>query len=117
MTAMLDKISNLKPCTYQFKNISDQQQYSGFIAQDVMKIFPSLVMHNVNPERKIDVYTMDYSGFGVIAVKGIQELQPIIEEQKFVNEQQKLKITMLEDRLAKLEAALATIAENKSAVK
>ncbi len=82
MTAMLDKIKQLKPSTYQFKNTTDKQEYNGFIAQDVMKIFPSLVMHNVNPERKLDVYTMDYSGFGVLAIKGIQELAPIVEEQK-----------------------------------
>jgi hypothetical protein len=102
MRTMLEKIKQLKPATYQFKTTKDQQQYSGFIAQEVMKIFPNLVTHNVIPERKLDVYTMDYSGFGVIAVKGIQELQLIIEDDK-------KKITTLEERITKLEAALAAI--------
>ena len=91
------------------------------IAQDVMKLFPGMVTHNVNPERKLDVYTMDYSQFGVLAIKGIQELQPIIEEQqlvneeqKLVNEEQKLQIATLKDQLAKLEAALAIITANKN---
>jgi hypothetical protein len=99
---MLDKIMQLKPYAYQFKNTDDTQEYNGFMAQDVMKIFPNLVVHTDIPERHQDVYTMDYSGFGVIAIKGIQELQTIIQEQ---NE----KIATLESRLARLEAVVATI--------
>lgn len=113
MAAILDKINQLKPSTYQFKNTTDKQEYNGFIAQDVLKIFPGMITHNVNPEHQLDIYTMDYSGFGVIAVKGIQELQPIIEEHQKTNEQQKLKIAMLEGRLAKLEAAFATMTKNR----
>jgi hypothetical protein len=112
MTTMLEKIGQLKPSTYQFKNTKDTQEYNGFIAQDVMKIFPSLVMHNVNPERKLDVYTMDYSGFGVLAIKGIQELEPVVEEQKIVNDEQKEEIATLKERISKLEAALATLTVN-----
>jgi hypothetical protein len=114
MDAMLEKIMQLKPSSYQFKNSTNNQEYNGFIAQDVMKIFPAMVKHNLDPERKLDVYTMDYSQFGVLAVKGIQELQPIVEEQKLINEEQKLKINMLEDRLAKLEAALTALTQNKN---
>jgi len=102
MGTTLEKIMLLKPSTYQFKNTTDQQVYNGFIAQDVMKIFPSLVLHNLIPERKLDIYTMDYSGFGIIAIKGIQELQPVIEKQKE-------KIAALEDRIVKLEVALSII--------
>jgi Chaperone of endosialidase len=102
MTAMLDKINLLKPATYQFKNTTDKQEYNGFIAQDVMQIFPSMVTHNVIKERNVDAYTMDYSGFGVLAIKGLQELQTIVTEQK-------QKIETLEARLNKLETALATI--------
>ena len=102
MATVLDKIDQLKPATYQFKNTTDKQAYNGFIAQDIMKIFPSMVTHNVIKERNVDAYTMDYSGFGVIAIKGIQELQTVIEEQKQT-------IAALEARLSKLEAALATV--------
>ena len=107
MSPLLDKIRQLKPSTYQFKNTEDRQEYNGFIAQDVMKIFPYLVMHNVIPERNLDVYTMDYSGFGVIAVKGIQELQPMIEEQQE-------KIATLEARITRLEAAIESITSNNN---
>jgi hypothetical protein len=116
MSTMLDKIKQLKPSTYQFKNEIDKQEYNGFIAQDVMKIFPSLVMHNVNPERKLDVYTIDYSGFGVLAIKGIQELGPVIEEQKMINEEQKEEIAILKDRINKLEATLQSLTANNGNV-
>ncbi len=117
MSPMLEKIMQLKPSTYQFKNTEDKMEYGGFIAQDVMKIFPNLVLHNVIPERKIDVYSMDYSGFGVIAIKGIQELQGIIqllqeraasdeENARLKDEQAQNKISALELRLAKLETLL-----------
>ena len=102
MSSMLEKIGQLKPSIYQFKNSTDKQEYNGFIAQDVLKVFPSLVVHTVNTERNLDVYTLNYSGFGVIAIKGIQELMAIITEQ---NE----KIAILENKVSKLEVALARI--------
>ncbi|HMJ45938.1 MAG TPA: tail fiber domain-containing protein [Ferruginibacter sp.] len=92
MSSMLEKINQLKPFSYQFKYPTNNKEYNGFIAQDVMKLFPSLVVHNVNPARKLDVYTINYSGFGVIAVKGIQELHVIIEEQNKINELQQRQI-------------------------
>ena len=113
MSTMLEKIKQLKPSTYQFKNTKDSTEYNGFIAQDVMKIFPDLVMHNVDPGRKLEVYAMNYSGFGVLAIKGIQELEPIIEEQKKINEEQKIEIVALKERLSKLETALAEVLSQK----
>ena len=65
-------------------------------------------MHNVDPARKLEVYTMNYSGFGVLAIKGVQELQAIVEEQKE-------KIATLEERINKLETALAAITANNNA--
>jgi hypothetical protein len=107
MRKMLDKIDQLKPVSYQFKNTGDQQVYNGFLAQDVMKIFPSLVTHNVINERSLDMYTLDYSGFGVIAIKGIQELQQTISDQQQT-------ITALEERITKLETAIAAIITDRS---
>ena len=109
MTAMLDKINQLEPSTYQFKNATNKQEYNGFIAQDVMKIFPDLVMHNVDPSRKLEVYSMNYSGFGVLAIKGIQELAPIVEQQKKINEEQKVEIITLKERIDKLEELVSNL--------
>jgi hypothetical protein len=74
MANVLEKISRLKAASYQFKESKDKQEYDGFIAQEVMNVFPNLVTHNVEAERKVDQYLLNYSGFGVIAIKGIQEL-------------------------------------------
>ena len=81
MADVLEKIKQLKPSSYQFKNADDQREHDGFIAQDVMKVFPELVTHNTDSARNLDRYLLDYSGFGVIAVKAIQELMQVIKEQ------------------------------------
>lgn len=101
MESMLKKIMQLKPSTYRFKKDKERQVYNGFIAQEVKKIFPNLVRHNVDPIRGLDSYSMDYSGFGIIAIKGVQELNNIIEDQK-------IKISQLELRLNKLEAIVTS---------
>ena len=44
------------------------------IAQEVEKTFPEVVYHNKIDGGVGEYYTMDYSAFGVIAIKAIQEL-------------------------------------------
>ena len=44
--------------------------------QDVQQVYPQLVHYAEDEDR----YTMDYSGFGVIAIKAVQELKQEIEE-------------------------------------
>ena len=96
MPPVLDKVKQLQPSTYQMHQdgfMSDASVRYGFIAQDVEAIFPHLVEHHVAPERDLDAYTMDYSGFGVLAIKAIQELEQNVET--------------LEARILALEATLA----------
>ncbi len=50
------------------------------IAQDVQKIYPELISYSADD----DIYTMDYTGFGVIGVKAIQEQQKVIENQQVI---------------------------------
>lgn len=45
------------------------------MAQDVNETYPELV----NYAEDEDMHTMDYSGFGVIAIKAIHEHQKVIE--------------------------------------
>ncbi len=83
MPSVLDKIDQLEPVNYRFnhQNPSDDTKYMGFIAQDVEQVFPSLVVQTKSDDPAEsegglnDVYTLDYSGFGVIAIKAIQELR------------------------------------------
>jgi len=96
MASTLEKILQLKPISYQFKNTADDQQYNGFTAQQVMNIFPNLVVHNVNTKRNLDVYSLNYAGFGVIAIKGVQELARI-------NEQKDAEIKSLQQQINGLQ--------------
>jgi hypothetical protein len=105
MPSILDKVNQLKPSTYKFKDAlqrNDTTLSYGFIAQDLLKIFPNVVTHLVDNERGVDTYSVDYSAFGVIAIKAIQELQKD-------NDKQLQKIQSLENRLAKLESVLVNM--------
>ena len=81
---VLDKVNKLNVVDYYFISDKDRKQKSmGLIAQDVEKLFPSLVVKPVeSKEEETSFYTMNYSGFGVIAIKAIQEQQSIIESQE-----------------------------------
>lgn len=103
---LLSKIMQLQPSTYQFKEmqtdeggvISSNRYYYGFIAQEVEKLFPSLVFTGGdNPARP--VYTMDYAGFGILAIKAIQEQQTIIDQQKAMIENLQMQMQMVMEKL------------------
>ncbi|NNC83023.1 MAG: tail fiber domain-containing protein [Flavobacteriales bacterium] len=80
--SILDKVMLLEASRYQYKDNNPSNRESlGFIAQDVKEIFPELVYVATN-ERNKGLHTMDYSGFGVIAIAAIQEQQAEIEELK-----------------------------------
>jgi hypothetical protein len=111
---IMPKIMQLGVQKYNFiKGKPSQLKHYGMIAQDVEKIFPEVVNHSVLDNGE-DVYTMDYSALGVLAIKAIQEMQPKLEEQQQKIQLQQEKINTLEERLAQLEATLASLAANKN---
>ena len=66
-----------KPKKFHFKTQSDNESKSiGFMAQDVQPFFPELVEEIT--EGKLG---MSYSGFGVLAIGGIQELKAEKDEE------------------------------------
>ncbi|MHC1774160.1 MAG: tail fiber domain-containing protein [Lentimicrobium sp.] len=82
VSSLLQKVMELKPVSYQFNQIPDQTRRSiGFLAQEVEQVFPELVNLSKGDGTE-EMYTLDYSGFGIIAVKAIQEQQKIIEDQQ-----------------------------------
>jgi hypothetical protein len=99
---------------------------TGFMAQDVQKLFPEAVseMDMKNGEKLLGI---NYQYFTVVAIKGLQEQQEMIEELEKSKEEQGLKIARQEeknavqeesikkqeDRIAKLEALIKTISEKK----
>jgi hypothetical protein len=76
MGSILPKLLQLKPSIYHFKNDVTRQNCIGFIAQDVKKLFPELVdVHQTEDKEIPDLHGMNYGGFGVIAIRAIQEQQ------------------------------------------
>lgn len=75
---ILDKIDQLKPTFYQWKDqAKDQARQLGFIAQEVKDVFPEWVHENE------EYYSMSYDKMGaVLAVQGIQELRAEIKSLK-----------------------------------
>lgn len=68
----------------------------GFLAQDVEQVFPNIVYKNTT-DAKTGLYKMDYSAFGVIAVKAVQEQQKIIQDlQLQINELKKQNAEIME---------------------
>lgn len=111
----LSKVMELKPSTYQFSKmtadeggvIESNRYYNGFLAQEVEKIFPELVYKGTdNPNQ--DFYTMDYSGFGVIAIKAIQEQQKLIDELKKEKEELGKMMLLLRTEMDELKKIIVT---------
>lgn len=74
---VIEQLKQLNIVDYQFKEQTDPRIYKGFIAQEVEKIFPHLVYAPMDSD---SFYSMDYTGFGIVAIQAIQEQQKIIED-------------------------------------
>lgn len=90
MKPVLSDVMKLQADEYTYKSDPEQKPCLGFIAQDVEQLFPQLITPPMNDGKGETPYMMNYAGFGVLAIKAIQEQQAIIDDQ--------------EARIAKLEA-------------
>jgi hypothetical protein len=84
--SVLGDIMASEPMRYHYKLQDNTEEKSlGFIAQEVKEIFPELV------SEEEDRYGVNYDGFGVLAIKAIQELNTKVEDQALIiKEQQRL---------------------------
>jgi hypothetical protein len=106
----LQKMLQLKPSKYFYKDSRSiaKKKSIGFIAQEVEKLFPEIV-YDMDEGLK----GINYSAFGVIAIKAIQEQQEIINLlQKRLLDQEKIN-TSLEERLLKIEHSTSITKTNK----
>ncbi|MBS1754113.1 MAG: tail fiber domain-containing protein [Ferruginibacter sp.] len=98
LPTILSKVLQLQPVAY---NMIDEQNAEnknlGFIAQDVQQLFPQLVStlsDSASGHKGMnDVLTVNYDGFGILAIKAIQEQQQMIVSltQKMESLQQEIK--------------------------
>jgi hypothetical protein len=100
MPAVLDKVLQLKPSSYQFiSNKQDAPNQFGLIAQEVKTLFPELVdvrQLAAGDGNIRDLHGMNYSGLSVVAIKAIQEQQEEIKKLRQL-------VSLLGERLVKLE--------------
>jgi Chaperone of endosialidase len=83
LTPVLNTVMKLPPYSYRYLDTEENGRRNlGFMAQDVLPYFPELVYTRYNRETGKPFYTLNYDGFGVIAIKAIQEQQKIIDELK-----------------------------------
>jgi trimeric autotransporter adhesin len=94
---VLNKLNQLHVFNYHYlDNANTDPLSSGFMAQDVQKIFPEAVS-SIDSKNGDKYLGINYQYFTVVAIKGLQEQQEIIEIEK-------LKVNNLEEKIAKLEA-------------
>lgn len=87
LSPILDNVLQLRAKSYIFKDTPEASRCIGFIAQEVAELFPELVQSGPQDDSTL---TLNYSDFGVLAIKAIQE--------------QQILISKLENRIAALEA-------------
>ncbi|TVQ83238.1 MAG: hypothetical protein EA393_15695 [Bacteroidetes bacterium] len=92
---VLGKLESLKAIEFIYPGDTSLEKHIGFIAQDVLPLFPQLVLKDTED----DYLGINYAGFSVVAIKAIQEQQEIIEMQKE-------EIQELKDRLLRIEQLL-----------
>ena len=102
-----ESFMQLETLSYLYKTQKDDTRSLGLIAQDVKLIYPELVNYNAQD----DIYHMNYSGFGVVAIKAVQELKDEVDTLKTENAVLIAKLNQLET----LEARILAL-ENKTEI-
>ncbi|MEL6253349.1 MAG: tail fiber domain-containing protein [Bacteroidota bacterium] len=108
----LEEIMKLRPVSFAWKNQQEGSRKLGLIAQEILPVINEVVKTHgtkVNPEtgetlqEELDAYGVFYSDLIPVLIKGIQEQQGQISEQKAKLDKQQKMIEDLEARLSKLE--------------
>ncbi|MGC9315132.1 MAG: tail fiber domain-containing protein [bacterium] len=110
MTGILAKVLDLNPVTYEmrteeydFMGFSEGTEY-GLIAQELMLVFPELVVHGVHPgddnNAPVEYEGVDYISLTSILVRAVQEQQAQIEGLETENAELRVKNAKLEHQNA-----------------
>ncbi|MBK8195036.1 MAG: tail fiber domain-containing protein [Lewinellaceae bacterium] len=101
---IMSRIMQLEPVSYHYKIEQENAKYSlGFLAQNVENLFPELVAQTPVRNGEGGYLSVNYSGFGVLAIKAIQEQQQQIESLRNENTTLRQQMESLETRLSRLE--------------
>jgi hypothetical protein len=104
LPSVLSDVKKLNPVTYEMVYETSGKRYTGFLAQDVQKLFPTLVEeNNLHGEQRLG---LNYGAMSVVAIKAIQEQQTIIETQQKTLDEQAQQIQKLEQEMAEMKAMM-----------
>lgn len=103
LSTVLPDLMKVKAYQYHYLDNKNTDPVShGFIAQEVAALFPSFVSQAGEKDGE-KMLGIDYNNFTVLAIKGIQEQQQIIDKQQAVIEKQQKQIDELLKRMDALE--------------
>lgn len=110
----LKEILQMDAKRYNYKSDEAGAKKSiGFIAQEVDKIVPELVLY----EAEADQYNLNYAGISVLNVSAIQEQQKIIQNQKELIEKQQAEIKIMKEQLSEVISAVASLTSIEDSLK
>ncbi|MEQ1746901.1 MAG: tail fiber domain-containing protein [Saprospiraceae bacterium] len=105
---VLDKVARLNTVYYRYnQEKADAKRTIGFIAQEVEVLFPELVNQHRTGDGSIYL-GVNYAGFGVLAIKAIQEQQEQISALQQENTKLQQRLSSLESRIQGIETARAS---------
>jgi hypothetical protein len=108
----IDQILKLRPVTFQWKDPKDdgmKGEQTGFIAQEVEKILPSVVLTQDNAEK---TKGLKYNEIVAILTKAVQEQQAEIKQLRSSHQTDQVEITELKaNQQAQIDTLRAQIAE------
>ncbi len=106
--SILGKVNSLNPVYYRYnQETAETKRTIGFVAQEVEVLFPELVVQN-RAEDGNTYLGVNYAGFGVLAIKAIQEQQEQINALQQEKSQLLQRLNSLEARMQNVEQARAS---------
>jgi hypothetical protein len=105
MENILPKVGMLRPVRYEMiRNNPSHVPSIGFIAQEVEPLFPLMVRQVVDHQKNgpdiKDARMMDHTGFGVLAIKALQEQEKEILDLEKERQELLLRLEALEQKAA-----------------
>lgn len=121
---MLPALMKLRPVTYEYKatHNPDGRTRTGFVAQEVQKILPSVVVDEdvdtdwrtkKTSKTKVEYLSLNYIEMIPMAIKAIQEQQAIIDQKQAQIDEKQAQIDALNQRMERLELLVTRLTTSK----
>jgi len=113
LPSVLEKLARLRPVSYRFVENDNGHRYLGFIAQEVLEVFPEVVhelpLRPGQAKNGEPYYGINYNEMSVIAVRAAQDLVETISQQQNEISELKTDIETLRNENAALQVKVSEI--------